>query len=85
MVAPIRDTRNKFFSNSASNSNNSNMASVLDDIDMVNDYVANNIIFNNSNSNNKVRGCMLALSATSFRSISTSFSNKGEELYSDHV
>ena len=85
MVAPIRDTRNKFFSTSASNSNNSNMASVYNDVDMVDDYVVNKIIFNTSNSNIEVRGCMLVPSATSYRFISISFSNKSEELYSDHI
>ena len=52
---------------------------------MVDDYVVNNIIFNNSDSNDEVRGCMLAPSATNSRSVSTSSSNKSEELYLDHV
>jgi len=36
------------------------MASVIDDVDMVDNCVANNIIFNSSDRNNEVRGCTFA-------------------------
>ena len=81
MVVSIRDTKNKFFSTSASNIYNSNMTLVLDDIDMANNCVISNIIFNNSNRNDEVRGCTLVSSTVSFRSISSFSFNKSEELY----
>jgi len=59
------------------------MALVLDNVDMANDCVISNIIFNNSNRNDKVRGRTLASSTVSSRSVSSSSSNKSEELYSD--
>jgi len=83
MVVPIKDTRNKFFSTSASNIYNLNIALVLNNIDMADDYVVSNIIFNNSNRNDKIRGCTLAPSTVSSRSILSSSSNKSKELYSD--
>ena len=57
------------------------MASVIDNIDIVDDCVANNIIFNSSDRNDKIRGCTFAFSAISFWSVSSSFSNKSEKLY----
>jgi len=59
------------------------MALVLNDVDMANDCVISNIIFNNSNRNDEVRGRTLAPSTVSSRSVSSSSSNKSEELYSD--
>ena len=85
MVVPIGDTRNKFFFTLASNSNNSNMALAYDDIDMVDDYAVNKIILNDSNSNDEMRGCILAPSATSSKSVSISSLNKSKELYLDCV
>ena len=79
---PIRDTRNKFFSTSAFNSSNSNMALVINNIDMVDNCVANNIIFNSSDRNDEVRDHTFASSAINFQSVLSSFSNKSEELYS---
>ena len=57
------------------------MTLVLDDIDMANNCVISNIIFNNSNRNDEVRGCTLVSSTVSFRSISSFSFNKSEELY----
>ena len=85
MVVPIRDTRNKFFSTLASNIYNSNMALVFNNVDMADDCVVSNIIFNNSNRNDKVRGCTFTPSAVSSRSVSSSSSNKSKELYSDCI
>jgi len=85
MVVPIRDTRNKFFSTLASSIYNSNMALVLNNIDMDNNCVVSNIIFNNSNRNDKVRGHTLMPSTVSSRSVLSSSSNKSEELYSDRM
>ena len=53
MIAPIRDTRNKFFSTSALNISNSNMASVFN-IDMIDDPIVNSTIYNDSDKNNDV-------------------------------
>ena len=61
------------------------MTLVLDDINMANDYVISNIIFNNGNRNDEVRGCTLVFSAVSFRSISSFSFNKSEELYWDRM
>ena len=60
------------------------MASVFD-IDIADNSVVNNIIFSNSNSNDEVRGCTLAPSTNSSRSVSSSFSNKSKELYLDQI
>ena len=79
MIVPIRNTKNK---SSASNSSNSNMAPVINDIDMVDNCVANNIIFNSSDRNDEVKGRTFVPSAISSRSVLSSFSNKSEELYS---
>jgi len=84
MVAPIRDTRNKFFSTSASNISNSNIASVFN-IDMIDDPIVNSTIYNDSDKNNEVRGHTLVPSANSSRSVLSSSSNKSEELYSDQM
>jgi len=78
---PIRDTRNKFFSTSASNIYNSNMALVLDNIDMADDCVVSNIIFNNGDRNDEVRGHTLAPSIVSSRSVLSFSSNKSGKLY----
>jgi len=83
MVVPIRDTRNKFFSTLASNIYNSNIALVFNNVDMADDCVVSNIIFNNSNRNDKVRGCTLTPSAVSSRSVLSSSSNKNKKLYLD--
>ena len=85
MVVPIRDIRNKLSSTSAFNNYGSNIASDIDDDDMVVNNVVNNIIFNSSNRNNKMRGCTLTPSATSSYSVLCSFSNKSEELYTDQM
>jgi len=61
------------------------MALVLDNIDMIDDYVVSNIIFNNSNSNNEVRGYTFIPSAVSSRSVLSSSSNKSEKLYLDRI
>ena len=58
------------------------MASVFD-IDMADNYVVNNIIFSNSDSNDKVRDHTLAPSANSPKFVLNSSSNKSEELYLD--
>ena len=55
------------------------------DIDMIDDPIVNSIIYNNSDKNNEVRGCTLAPSANSSRSVSSFFSNKSEKLYSDWI
>ena len=57
----------------------------IDDVDMIDDYVVNSIIYNNCNSNNKVRDCTFAPNTNSFCSILCSFSNKSEELYMDQM
>ena len=51
------------------------------DIDIANDSVVSNIIYSNSNSNDKMRGHILAPSTNSFRSVSSSSSNKSKEEY----
>ena len=84
MVVLIRDTRNKFFYTLAFNTSNSNMASVLN-VDIVDDSVVNNIIFNNSDNNDEMRGYTLTPSANSSRSISSFSPNKSKELYSDWI
>ena len=61
MVAPIRDIGNILFQSSAFHTSASNMALVFD-IDMANDSVVGNIIFNNSNKNDEVRDHSLASS-----------------------
>ena len=81
MVVPIRNIRNKFSSNSAFNNCNSNIALVIDDIDMIDDCVVSNIIYEDSDSNNEVRGCTLVSSITSSYSVLCFSSNKSVELY----
>jgi len=61
------------------------MALVLDNIDMIDDYVVSNIIFNNSDSNNEVRGYTFIPSTVSSRSVLNSSSNKSEKLYLDRM
>ena len=61
MVMPIRDIGNILFQSSAFHTSASNMASVFN-IDIADNSVISNIIFNNSNKNNKVRGRFLASS-----------------------
>jgi len=61
------------------------MALVLDNIDMIDDYVVSNIIFDNSDSNNEVRGYTFIPSTVSSRSVLSSFSNKSEKLYLDRM
>ena len=60
------------------------MASVFD-IDMADDSVVSNVIFNNNNKNDKVRGCSLVPSAVGSRSLLSSFSDKSEEDYLTRV
>jgi len=59
------------------------MASVLNDVDIADDCVVSNIIFNNSNRNDEVKDHTLAPSTVSSRSILSFFSNKSKELYLD--
>ena len=59
------------------------MALGMDNIDMIDDYVINSIIYNNCDSNNKVRGHTLVPSANSSHFILYSSSNKSKELYID--
>ena len=61
------------------------MASDMDNVDKIDNYVVNSIIYNNYNSNNEVRGCTLIPSANSFYSILYSFSNKSKKLYMDQI
>lgn len=52
---------------------------------MINNCVVSNIIFNNNNSNNEVRGHIFASSVVSFKSVSSFSSNKSEKLYLDQM
>ena len=61
------------------------MASGMDDVDIIENYVVNSIIYNNCNNNNKVRGHTLVPSTNSSHSISCSSSNKSKELYVDRM
>ena len=61
------------------------MALVLNDVDIADDCVISNIIFNNGNRNDEVRGHTLAPSIVSSRSVLSSSSNKSEELYLDQM
>ena len=61
------------------------MALVLDNIDMIDDYVVSNIIFDNSDSNNEVRDYTFIPSTVSSRSVLNSSSNKSEKLYLDRM
>ena len=58
------------------------MALVFNDVDIIDNYVVSNIIFNNSDSNDEVRDCTLAPSTVSSRSVLSFSSNKSEKLYS---
>jgi len=80
MVAPCKDTRNKFFHTSAFNTSNSNMSLVFN-VDIVYDPVVNTIIYSNNNSNKEVRDRALVPSASSSRSVLVSSSNKSKEEY----
>jgi len=66
MVAPIRDIGNISFHSSAFTTSTSNMALVFN-IDMANDSVVSNIIYNNSDKKDKVRGHSSASSIHSSR------------------
>jgi len=85
MVAPIRNIRNKFSFTLAFNNYDSNIALNMNDVDMIDDYVVNNVIFLNSDNNDKMRDYTLAPSATSSCSILCFCSNKSEELYMDQI
>ena len=79
MVAPIRDIGNILFHSSAFTTSTSNMASVFD-IDKADDSVIGNIIYNDSNKKDKVRGCSSISSMHSSRSLLV-FSDKSTEEY----
>lgn len=85
MIAPIKNIRNKFSSTLAFNNYDSNMALDMNNVDMIDDYVVNNVIFLNSDNNDKMRGCTLALSTTSSCSVLYFCSNKSEKLYMDQM
>jgi len=61
------------------------MALVINDINMIDDFVVSNIIYEDSDSNNKIRGHTLVPSTTSSYSVSCSSSNKSVELYIDQM
>jgi len=75
----IRDTRNILFHSSALTTSASNMALGFN-IDMADDSVIADIIYNNSNKKDKVRGCSFTSSTHSSRSLSSS-SDKSTEKY----
>ena len=79
MVVPIRDIENILFHSSAFTTSASNMALVFN-IDMANDSVVSNIIYNDSDKKDEVRGCSSASSMHSSRS-SLIFSDKSTEEY----
>ena len=83
MVAPIRDIGNTSFHSSAFTTSASNMALVFD-IDMADDSVIGNIIYNDSDKKDEVRGHSSASSMPSSRS-SSSFSDKSTEEYAAKV
>ena len=83
MVVPIRDIRNILFYSSAFTTSASNMTSVFN-IDMADNSIVNNIIYNNSNKKDKMRGCSSVSSIHSSRSLLV-FSDKSTEEYTIKV
>ena len=83
MVASIRDIGNISFHSLAFTTSTSNMASVFN-INMANDSVIGNIIYNNSNKKDKMRGCSSISSIYSSRSLSV-FLDKSTEEYAMKV
>ena len=83
MVVPIRDIRNISFYSSAFTTSASNMTSVFN-IDMADNSIVNNIIYNNSNKKDKMRGCSSVSSIHSSRSLLV-FSDKSTEEYTIKV
>jgi len=78
MGAPIRDTRNILFHSSALTTSTSNIALGFD-IDIANDSVIADIIYNDSNKKDEVRGHFSASSISSFRSLSSSSDKSTKE------
>ena len=83
MGAPIRDTRNILFHSSALTTSTSNMALGFD-IDMADDSVIVDIIYNNSDKKDEMRGHFSTSSMPSSRSLLSS-SDKSTEEYAANV
>ena len=79
MGVPIRDTRNILFHFSALTTSASNMASGFD-INMTNDSIITDIIYNDSDKKNKVRGHSFVSIMPNSRSLLSS-SDKSTEKY----
>ena len=78
MGAPIRDTRNILFHSLALTTSISNIASGFN-INMADDSVIANIIYNNSDKKDEVRGCSSTSSTPSSRSLLSSSDKSTEE------
>ena len=79
MDAPIRDTRNILFHSLALTTSTLNITSGFD-INMADDSVITDIIYNNSDKKDEVRDCSSTSSMSSFSSL-LSFSDKSIEKY----
>ena len=83
MVVPIRDIGNISFHSLAFTTSASNMALVFN-INMANDSIIGNIIYNDSDKKDKIRGCSSVFNTHSSRS-SLVFLDKSTEEYATKV